>query len=90
MFLLHALLWQSSVCTTLPQPSLCGGNGRSFVFIYFLMVWYDQLEFGTELSVTAMVSSESERVPLAAPVYTKQAAGRVEIWLLQVCVAENF
>jgi hypothetical protein len=36
-----------------------------------------------------MVSSESERVALTAPVYTKQAAGRVEIWLLQVrwCIA---
>jgi hypothetical protein len=43
-----------------------------------------QLGFGPDYSILSMVSSEGEVVPLSAPIFTKQASGRIEIWLVQV------
>jgi dynein heavy chain len=43
-----------------------------------------KLDFDDQLNITALISSEKERLPLTEPVSTVQAKGSVEKWLLQV------
>ena len=42
------------------------------------------LDFGPDLSISAMISTEGEKVPLKTVISTKNANGKVEEWLLQV------
>ena len=43
-----------------------------------------RLDFGTDLSISAMISAEKESVPFKNVISTKNANGKVEEWLLQV------